>query len=1068
MKKHNRLMNLFKKSAAASLALVLAAVMMAASGMVSAKADDDDGLTEIHISTVDDLKELAKNCRLDSWSQDKKVILDKSIELNGEEFTAIPTFGGIFEGKGNTINGISITKDGSYQGLFRYVQEGAIVRNLTVKGNVLPGGTSSYVGGIVGSNKGLITNCKFAGVCNGKSNVGGIAGSNESEGTIYASIAEGVVYAEHYAGGIAGINVGIIDSSSNSANINTKIEQMDNIKIQDISLDTLTTTEDAVDITDIGGIAGYSSGKLYDNKNYGDVGYQHKGYNVGGIAGRQSGYIYGCANYGHIYGRKEVAGIAGQMEPYVNLTFTESTISQLRDKLDVLQNGIDKTINDARGYSDSVSDSLSRMSDYADTASSSADSLIDKTESMINADTDQVNNLSAVVTKAIDLLVPVTDDIKEASDNLKDSADILQDAADKAGNSSDDTQKVIEILSDALGYISINQDNIEKASDAIDKAIEALNDRDFDKASGYIKDANTALKDSVNGVNDALNKAREAEPYLKNIADNIKETLDKINNGMNELKDAGSALSDASSGLGDVTRYLSGNLNFKLEAIGSEQIQARENLMSSVDSMIDEMDGLNNTIRANNNTLADDFQHISDTLFDITDIIIDAREKSNEKADSDSDDRFDYDISADDEAGEADGKVEGCTNYADIEGDVNVGGIAGAMAVEHDLDPEDDIDIEGKLSTDFDYSTKAVIRSCTNRGRVTGKKDGTGGIAGEVDLGCIIECYGYGEIKSTGGNYVGGIAGSCKTLIRDSYAKCVLSGTDYIGGVAGSIKDVKNCNTLIKITDSDEYAGTIAGEVTGTAESNYFVSDDLAGIDGVSYSGKAEPVSYDELILSEDIPEEFKDFKLTFIANGDTVLVYDFEYGDSMPEEALPVIPVRDGYQAHWEDYDYSDLTFDGTINAVYDKYVTALESGQMRTDDRAMLLVEGRFTTEDAITVTKENNPDINGRNASECFTVNIPDDGQQEHLVHYILPEKVKNADIMILQNGTWNKTGTDTDGRYMTFTVSGSEVTFAAVKTASVLPTAIIAGIIFISVIILIMRCRKRRKKKKAIAE
>ena len=98
------------------------------------------------------------------------------------------------------------------------------------------------------------------------------------------------MYAEHYAGGIAGINVGIIDSSSNSANINTKIEQMDNIKIQDISLDTLTTTEDAVDITDIGGIAGYSSGKLYDNKNYGDVGYQHKGYNVGGIAGRQDTY----------------------------------------------------------------------------------------------------------------------------------------------------------------------------------------------------------------------------------------------------------------------------------------------------------------------------------------------------------------------------------------------------------------------------------------------------------------------------------------------------------------------------------------------------------------------------------------------------------------------------------------------------------------------------------------------------------------------------------------------------------------------------------------------------------
>lgn len=1067
MRKHNRLVNAFKKSSAAALALILAAVMMAPASMVSAKADDD-GLTQIHISTVDDLKELAKNCRLDTWSQDKKVILDKSIELNGEEFTAIPTFGGIFEGKGNTINGLSITRDGSYQGLFRYVQEGAVVRNLTVKGNVMPGGTSSYVGGIVGSNSGLITNCKFVGVCNGKSDVGGIAGSNEAEGTIYSSIAEGFIYAEHYAGGIVGINVGTIDSSSNSANINTKIEQMDNIKIQDISLDTLTTTEDAVDITDIGGVAGYSSGKLYNNKNYGDVGYQHKGYNVGGISGRQSGYIYGCANYGHIYGRKEVAGIVGQMEPYVNLTFTESTISQLRDKLDVLQNGIDKTISDARGYSDSVSDSLSRMSDYAGTASSSANRLIDKTESMINNDTNQINNLSSVITKSIDMLVPVTDDIKDASDNLKASADKLQDAADKAGDSSEDTQKVIEILYDALGCISINQDNIEKASEAIDNAIEALNDRDYDKASDYIKDANTALKDSVSGVNDALDKAKETEPYLKNINKNINGALDILNDGMGKLKGAGGDLSDASLGLGDVTRYLSNNLNFKLESVGSEQIQAREDLMSSVDSMIDEMDGLNNTVRANNSTLADDFQHISDTLFDITDIIIDAREKSNEKADDASDDGLDYDISADDEAGEADGKVEGCVNYADIEGDVNVGGISGAMAVEHDLDPEDDIDIEGNLSTDFDYSTKAVVRSCTNRGKVTGKKDSTGGITGEADLGCIIECYGYGEVTSTSGNYVGGIAGTSKTLIRDSYAKCVLSGTDYIGGIAGSIKDVKNCTSLVKVTDSNEYVGAIAGEVTGTAEENIFVSDDLAGIDGISYSGKAEPVGYEELLQTEGIPEEFSDFKLTFIANGDTVLVYDFEYGDTMPADSIPAIPARDGYQAHWEDYDYSDLTFDGTINAVYDKYVTALESGQMRTDDRAMLLVEGRFTTEDAITVTKENNPDINGRNASECFTVNIPDDGQQEHLVHYILPEKVKNADIMILQNGTWNKTGTDTDGRYMTFTVSGSEVTFAAVKTASVLPTAIIAGIILISVIILIMRCRKRRKKKKAIAE
>ncbi len=38
-----------------------------------------------------------------------------------------------------------------------------------------------------------------------------------------------------------------------------------------------------------------------------------------------------------------------------------------------------------------------------------------------------------------------------------------------------------------------------------------------------------------------------------------------------------------------------------------------------------------------------------------------------------------------------DGKIEGCTNMGKIEADINVGGIAGAMAIEYDLDPEDDI-----------------------------------------------------------------------------------------------------------------------------------------------------------------------------------------------------------------------------------------------------------------------------------------------------------------------------------------------------------------------------------------
>ena len=40
-----------------------------------------------------------------------------------------------------------------------------------------------------------------------------------------------------------------------------------------------------------------------------------------------------------------------------------------------------------------------------------------------------------------------------------------------------------------------------------------------------------------------------------------------------------------------------------------------------------------------------------------------------------------------------------------MNGDLNVGGIAGAMAIEHDSDPEDEIAEVGEKSLNFRYET---------------------------------------------------------------------------------------------------------------------------------------------------------------------------------------------------------------------------------------------------------------------------------------------------------------------------------------------------------------------------
>ena len=109
---------------------------------------------------------------------------------------------------------------------------------------------------------------------------------------------------------------------------------LENINL-DFSLDMkkLTSGGALLSSFDTGGIAGYNAGTIRGSENRAIVGYQHVGYNVGGIAGRSCGYITDCENSGAVYGRKDVGGICGQMEPYVEMQLSESTLSKLQTQL---------------------------------------------------------------------------------------------------------------------------------------------------------------------------------------------------------------------------------------------------------------------------------------------------------------------------------------------------------------------------------------------------------------------------------------------------------------------------------------------------------------------------------------------------------------------------------------------------------------------------------------------------------------------------------------------------------------------------------------------------------------
>ena len=143
--------------------------------------------SRITIRTPEDLVELSRRCSLDSWSRGKTVVLSADLDLSDVEFSSIPTFGGTFDGQGYTISGLTITGSGNVRGLFRYLQSGGVVQNVSLEVTIEPTDLQDSLGGLVGNNRGSVRNCTVTGSIQGETNIGGIIGVNESSGKIINS-----------------------------------------------------------------------------------------------------------------------------------------------------------------------------------------------------------------------------------------------------------------------------------------------------------------------------------------------------------------------------------------------------------------------------------------------------------------------------------------------------------------------------------------------------------------------------------------------------------------------------------------------------------------------------------------------------------------------------------------------------------------------------------------------------------------------------------------------------------------------------------------------------------------
>ncbi len=835
----------------------------------------------ITVSNGHELINLAKNCVLDTYSAGLTVDITADIDLTGMDFSGIPTFSGILNGNGHTVSGIRINTEGSVAGFFRYIEEGAVVRDLSLLGEIAPEGSKNTVGGVAGENRGTIENCSFDGSVTGADKVGGIVGDNKLTGVVTDCAVSGAVIGNHFIGGITGSNYGVIRECTNEAEINTTAAQ-NKVELSDISFETMTNSESANTVTDVGGIAGTSSGVIRECENRGNVGYRLMGYNIGGISGSQSGYISKCTNLGDVYGRKEVGGIVGHMEPATIVEYTEDTLQILEGQVDTLG------------------------------------ALTGRASSNIQSNASQITGQIAV---------------------LEGQTQVAREALD--------------ILTPTPGEEPPDADTILAAQNNLTESI-------------------TAMPGTINGIASAA----------ENTVAGVSRDLQAVSNQVNLM---GETIGNASEDLG----------------------------------------------------------------FKITDI-------------SDNDTDEDYL-----------GKVEKCLNYGDVLGDGNVGGIAGAVAYENDLDPDEDVDIYGNMSLNFSGEIRAVVRDCDNSGAVTVKKQNGGGIVGWQSLGLVRECLNTGEIRGEKASYVGGVAGSQSGFLRQCSAKCVITGSTFTGGIAGSGTIITDCRSMVRLSASEKY-GLVLGHAEekpdindeeGKIRGNYYllVDGDVGAVDGISYFGCAQSLQQELFFALPMLEPVFRTVSIRFVYEDGTSEIVKLTPGRALSSDKIPQIPKKDGSTAYWdglESIDVTNVRFDAVVYAKYNEKTTVIESDE-KIGQLPVILVQGTFNDEHGLALEKL--PDIDeyfvtGYN----FTVT---GGNTEKLRCYV-GEGFESESLTVSvtdKNGGERSVPAEVEGSYITFPITENDSAFEVFlqPKSYTLEIALGAGALVIIVLIIVLAARKKKK-------
>ena len=516
--------------------LLIAAMLFTQSGIVSLAEETGSVIT---IASAEDLVLLADSGKTENFSTGKTFVMTEDIDLSEYENLFIPIMDGTFDGGGHTITGIRLQEEMSDYGFFRYVGPNGTVANLTVEATVTSGEDQENIGIIAGDNKGTIRGCTSRGTLNGQTNVGGIAGKNETTGTISRCGNEAEVDGKQATGGIIGYNEGTVSDCTNSGKVNTNQKVVKSTTNGEgsinISIPNAVTGMTADDrANDTGGIAGYSEGSITYCKNEATIGHERLGSATGGVVGRQKGSLAYSDNSGVVYGHKDVGGIVGVFVPYETGSYDRDYEQELKDELDNLSSLMDQLSDVGDGMGNHLSDNVDVLreqlkslknsvriyfDDYSDMASDGKDS-IDKN---VGAIKNTINGMNYSVN-----LVNLNNSITNISKYIQDMVEILKKLQDNFAGTTSELDETLEYYNTLVTDLQAEQQELQNKLDELQQ--------------------NPPTEDSGSADNDTADNSSATDTSADSASDTGKSGTDTSDTMKAETSENGQSDKNASSG----------------------------------------------------------------------------------------------------------------------------------------------------------------------------------------------------------------------------------------------------------------------------------------------------------------------------------------------------------------------------------------------------------------------------------------------------------------------------------------------------------------------------------------